>query len=258
LQPGDAADIGAGRGLVVTAADYSDRRAGTGLGPQISLAAYGFYDGLAPFSGPAGLLSSYPDSTQTEVPPLIVCGCRESFDGDERYAYLEGTSMATPQVTAVAALVGDLNPFLSAAEKIRLIKESARRSGGWNADLGWGILDAGAAMDAARRIDHVAPESRTRGKRRVRRPRRVVLRLSGSDPPGNPGLVPSGVQSFDVYMKRGRRRFRRIRAGANGRKVALRLRPGVYRFYTRATDSAGNHEAPPRRADVRIRVRPRR
>src|SRR5215207_2417788 len=39
LQPGDAPNMDAGRGLVVTAADYFDTRAGTGRGPQISLAA---------------------------------------------------------------------------------------------------------------------------------------------------------------------------------------------------------------------------
>jgi subtilisin family serine protease len=57
LQPGDAENLDAGRGLVVTAADFEDTRAGTGRGSGISLAAYGFYDETR---GPPGLISTYP------------------------------------------------------------------------------------------------------------------------------------------------------------------------------------------------------
>jgi hypothetical protein len=35
----------------------------------------------------------------------------------------------------------------------------------------------------------------------------------------------------------------------------VRLKPGVYRFYTRATDAVGNREAAPRKADARLVVR---
>ena len=259
LQPGDAPDIAAGRGLVVTAVDYLDRRAGTGRGPQISLGAYGFYDEV---NGPPGLISTYPaNPTPREAGgSLFGCECRRTLGTDPRYAYLQGTSMAAPQVTAVAALVGQLNPFLSAREKIRLIKETARRSGGWNPEVGWGVVDAGRAVDTARRIDRSAPSSRARAKRRVRprsRAGRGVLRLrwSGSDRPGHTGLLPSGVHRYDVYMKRGRGRYRRIRRSTARRSARLKLRPGVYRFYTRARDRAGNTEPKPRRADARTVVR---
>ena len=43
---------------MVTAAEFDDTRAGTGFGPQISLAAYGFFDD-GPL-GPPGLVSTYP------------------------------------------------------------------------------------------------------------------------------------------------------------------------------------------------------
>jgi subtilisin family serine protease len=259
LQPGDAPQIESGLGLVVTAVDFSDLQAGTGRGPQISMAAYGFFDGAAPFNGPPGLLSTFPSSTTGEVPPFVVCPCRTDFQGDTRYAYLEGTSMAAPQVTATAAMVGELNPFLSAPEKIRLIKETARRSGGWREDVGWGILDAGRAVDAARRIDKSAPashaEARQRVRTRTRRRVRLRVRLEGTDSPGAPGLLPSGIASFDLFQRRGQGGFRRVRQGVRGSSVLLRLRPGVYRFFTRAIDAAGNHEGAPNGADVRVAVR---
>ena len=106
------------------------------------------------------------DSIKTpsaENPRLLggsACNCRATFDGDSRYAYLQGTSMATPIVTATAALMRHLNPDLTAATVIKLLKQTATRStGGWSADLGWGIMNAGAAMAAARTTDARAPSS---------------------------------------------------------------------------------------------------
>jgi serine protease len=187
--------------------------------------------------------------------PVTTPSClRKSLNGDNRYAYLEGTSMATPQVTALAALVANVNPFLSLHEKLRLIKATARRAGGWSNDLGWGIVDAGRAVDTARRIDHLPPASRARSAKRTSKPR-VRIRWSGSDPRGAPKLIPSGVRSFDLYMRRGKHRYRRVRRATRKHSATLRLKPGVYRFYTRAVDKAGNREAAPRKADARLVVR---
>jgi serine protease len=260
LQPGNAPNIDAGRGLVVTAADFFDTRAGTGHGAQVSLAAYGFYDD-AP-QGPPGLISTYPpqpDALGLECDSLLF-PCRRTLNGDNRYAYLQGTSMATPQVAALAALLANLNPGLSVHDRLHLIKATARRSGGWSPDLGWGIVNAGPAISQARRIDRRAPSSRARARKRVRvrrghRRARVRVRWSGSDPAGHAGLVASGVRSFDLYVRRGKRHYRRVRRGSRRHKARLRLRPGVYRFYTRAKDKAGNREAAPHRADVRLVVR---
>jgi serine protease len=276
LQQNNASDIDAGRGLVVTAAEFDDQRARTagsdpvcggadgavGFGSQISLAAYGF---VAPDYGPLGLISTYTDSlTDRDFPdcePVVLPSCvRRDLNGDDRYAYLEGTSMATPQVTALAALVADLNPWLSFRDKLRLLKRNARRADGWSDQLGWGIIDGGQTVDAARRVDRLPPSSRARGKRRVRRPRGALraayrLRWSGRDAGGRPVLIPSGVRSYDVYMRRGRGHARRIRRGTHRHSAHLRLKPGLYRFYTRATDKAGNREAAPRKSDVRLVVR---
>jgi len=263
LQPGNAPNMDAGRGLVVTAADFSDTRAGTGRGPGVSLAAYGFYDD-AP-RGPPGLISTYPPSADAlglECDSILF-PCRRTLNGDDRYAYLQGTSMATPQVAALAALLANQNPGLTVHDRLRLIKQTARRSGGWSPELGWGIVDAGAAVSEARRIDRSPPSSRARVRKRVRvrrgrRRARVRVRWSGSDPPGKAGLVASGVRSFTLYMRRGKRHYRRMRRASRRHSALLRLRPGVYRFYTRAKDRAGNREAAPRRADARLVVKRRR
>jgi subtilisin family serine protease len=257
LQPGDASDVARGRGLVVTAVDFQDRRAGTGFGNQISIAAYGFFgaDG-----GPPGLISTYPEAfTEREgvnVSDGVIagpCDCRTSLGGDDRYAYLQGTSMAVPQVTATAALVADLNPALTVADTIRILKQSARGPGGWTPDLGWGILDARAAIDAARRVDRTAPSSLARARATAGFLR---IRVSGRDQPGNAGLLPSGVERYEVYVRRDRGRYRRVRRTTSGGTLRVRIRrPGVYSVYTRAVDAAGNREAVPRRPDAKLRVR---
>jgi serine protease len=258
LQPGDGENLDAGRGLVVTAADFEDTRAGTGSGSGISLAAYGFYDETR---GPPGLISTYP----TPLTPRDLRSCaavakpdcnRRDIAGANTYAYIQGTSMATPHVTALAALIGALNPYLTAAEKIRIVKETARRAAGWTPDLGWGILDAGRAADVARRVDRLSPSSRVRVAKR--RGRRVRLRFRMSDPGAERGLVPSGVTRLELYGRRAGKPVRRLRRYRARRGVVIRLRPGRWRLYTKAADAAGNVELSPPRPDARVRVKKRR
>ena len=261
LQNGDSEDLGAGKGLVVTAVEFDDTRASSGFGDGISLGAYGYFDDA--IMGPPGLISTYARARTARegLTPLDGCDCRRSFPDGNYYAYLQGTSMASPQVAALAALISDLNPFLTLRDKLRLIKSTARRPGGWNPELAWGILDAGRAVAAARRIDRHAPQSRARSS--VRRVRlrgpggtvRVRVRWRGSDPAGARGLIPSGVRSYDLLMRRGNGRYRRVRKNTRRRSARLRLRPGSYRFLTVARDRAGNREGRPRRPDARVRVR---
>jgi subtilisin family serine protease len=260
LQPGDAPNLAAGRGLVVTAAEFDDTRAGTGFGNQISVAAYGFFDDGT--LGPPGVISTYPrNNTPREgVTPFDGCQCRRALSDGNHYAYLQGTSMAAPQVAGLAALISDLNPFLTLRDKLTVIKQTARGQGSWNAELGWGIIDAGAAAEAARRIDHRAPGSKARARKRLgvkpgSRRARIRVRWSGSDPGGSPNLVPAGVRDYDLYVKRNRGRYRRSKRATKRRSALLRLRPGIYRFYTRARDKVGNREAAPKRADARVVVR---
>jgi serine protease len=262
LQPtGTGPDISKGRGLDVTAATVQDTRAGfAGRGTQISIAAYGTY-GASDGSGPRGLFGAFPPpptgletgSLATGDPP---CNCRAFFNGDGRYAYVGGTSMAAPQVTAVAAMVRHLNPDLGAADIIELIKRTARRAGGtgsgWNADLGWGILDAGAAITAARNEDRRAPTSRLTTSHRLRGGK-LTLHLTGSDPAPE-DVRASGIARFEIWRSVNGHRARRLRS-TKARALHVAARHGArYGFYSIAVDRAGNREPAPGRADARFRL----
>jgi serine protease len=260
LQPtGTAADISKGKGLDVTAANVQDARASfAGRGTQISIAAYGTY-GAPDGSGPRGIFGAFPSNlTSLETGSLVTgdppCNCRAIFNGDSRYAYVGGTSMAAPQVTAVAAMVRHLNPDLTAGEIIRLIKRTARRpgGGGWNSDLGWGILDAGAAIAAARAEDRRAPLSRLTTSRKLRRGR-LTLHITGSDP-ALPDVVASGIDRFEIWRSVNGHRATRLRI-TPARTVHVRARHHRrYAFYSIAVDRAGNREPAPGRADARFRL----
>jgi serine protease len=261
LQPtGTGPDIAKGKGLDVTAANVQEQRASfAGRGTQISIAAYGTY-GAADGSGPRGLFGAFPGNlTSLETGSLATgdppCNCRAIFNGDSRYAYVGGTSMAAPQVTAVAAMVRHLNPDLSAADIIELIKRTARRAGGggWNADLGWGILDARAAIQAAQQEDRRAPTSRLTTSRELRAGK-ITLHLTGSDRAPQ-GVAASGIARFEIWRSVDGAKPRKLRS-TRARTVHVPARRGArYAFYSIAVDKAGNREPAPGRADARFTLR---
>jgi subtilisin family serine protease len=261
LQPtGTGPDISKGKGLDVTAASVQDARASfAGRGTQISIAAYGTY-GAADGTGPRGIFGAFPGNlTSLETGSLATgdppCNCRAIFNGDSRYAYVGGTSMAAPQVTAVAAMVRHLNPDLGAADIIELIKRTARRAGGggWNAELGWGILDAGAAITAAQNEDRRAPTSMLKTSHKLRGGK-ITLLLSGSDS-APAGVVASGIARFEIWRSLNGGKPRKLRT-TTARTVRVAAHRGArYAFYSIAVDTAGNREHAPGRADARFRLR---
>jgi serine protease len=154
LQPlGTASDIHAGKGLVVTDANYDGQNEDSGNGTEISMAAYGMAG--SDFPSAAGILSAFPppqvdfdcaSNNHTVCTPIERCSCR--LPGEDRFAYREGTSMAAAQVSGAAALIRAYRPELSAGEVITALKRYASGGGVWSNDLGWGILDAGAAINS--------------------------------------------------------------------------------------------------------------
>jgi len=260
LQPtGTGPDLAAGRGLTVTAADFSGARASfAGRGSQISLAAPGSFGDRG---GPPGIFGALPGNpTDLETGggglfPAPGCRCRATFNGDRRYAYLEGTSMAAPIVAGIAALVRRVNPDATAQDIVVALKQSATRpaGSGWNAELGWGIVNAAAAVTAVRAIDRRAPQSQVSGRTRIRRARSFTLRWSGQDV-APAGVAASGVDAYEVYRSANRRPYRRIKR-TRATKLKVAVQPGArYRYYTIAVDKAGNREVVPPRPDLSTRV----
>jgi serine protease len=255
LQPtGTGSDINAGKGLSVTAAGFDGRRAPfAGDGSQISLAAYGAFDRPGP-DGVLGAFPAAPNEIETGTPTTRPCHCRGDLVGDTRYAFLAGTSMATPIVAGAAALVRDLNPDLTASEVIRVLKLTAQRPEGigWTPDVGWGIVDAGAAVRTAAALDRRPPTSSVTAPATTRR-RTVALRITATDTAA-PGVAVAGVRTVRVYRSVDGRRPRRIGSTA-GPVLRVPVTPGTRNtFYTQAVDRAGNRENAPTLPDARTRA----
>jgi serine protease len=252
LQPaGTGPSITEGMGLDVTAAQYGGSRAAfAGYGSEISLAAYGTFAGsqASPCADPPfGIFGEYPgNATELEQPPAEAC--RTTFDGDDRYAYVAGTSMAAPQVAALGAMLRKLNPDARLGDILGAIKFTARRAAGsgWTSDLGWGILDAAAAVQLVRQIDRTPPVSVLLAPA-ISHLRRLMLRWRGHDVQ-QPGLIASGIALYDVYVTTGGRRPRLIARTAR-HTLIFHGRPGVrYVFTLVAVDRAGNRQQPAARA----------
>jgi subtilisin family serine protease len=116
LQPVGSRGAG-GAGLAVAAADGSGRASFSGSGSWISLAAPGV--------AVAGALRSGLPSRQS------------------------GTSFAAAEVSGAAALVWAANPALTARQVARILEETASGHGTWNAEVGYGVIDAAAAVERA-------------------------------------------------------------------------------------------------------------
>jgi len=121
--------------LAVGASDAEGRRAPfSGHGSFLSLVA----PGAAVFGAvPAGLAES-------SFGPVTLPGSSRGA-----YAFASGTSYAAPEVAGAAALVWAANPALTARQVATILEQTGSGHGSWNEDLGYGLLDAGAAVRAA-------------------------------------------------------------------------------------------------------------
>ena len=84
------------------------------------------------------------------------------------YGWASGTSFSAPEVAGAAALVWGANPQLTAGQVASILKQSADGSD-WNPELGWGILNAAAAVQLARATPGLALRNVMRIHRRVAR-----------------------------------------------------------------------------------------
>jgi subtilisin family serine protease len=77
------------------------------------------------------------------------------------YGWASGTSFSSPEVAGVAALVWAANPRLTARQVANVLKESATGTR-WNAETGWGRLDAASAVELAQQTTGAAQWSARR------------------------------------------------------------------------------------------------
>jgi subtilisin family serine protease len=254
VQPdGTGPDIDSGEGLVVTSASHSGQRSDFAQRTTgVSVAGFGSATD-AKSGGQQGILSTWP-------PPSVgldTFGVRTSINGDNRFAYLVGTSMATPQVAGLVALMRSAKPTISAPKIVRLIKESASGCGHYGGNgLGWGLIRANEAVAAAAGKDVDPPGSRVLGANRL--PRGLVrLRLKRADESCAKELPVAGVKAVAVFASVNGRRYHRIGKTAK-RKLTFRAKPGRrYRFFSIAVDKAGNREAAPGLPDAKLRLKRR-
>jgi serine protease len=266
VQPeGTGPNLDAGKGLVVTAANYTGNRAAFAQRTTgVTVAAIGAATDT-PSGGQQGIFSTFPnnstdaDNGSGEWSPINggpgPCGCRTTLNGDSRFAYLVGTSMATPQVAGLVALMRSVKPNMSAPQVVRLIKLTASNCGTYGTNgLGWGLIRADQAVAAALGRDIDPPGSQVLSAKRAGRGI-VNLRLKRSDMSCSKELPLSGVKSTSVFASANGGPFRRI-GKTKKRKLHFRGKPGRrYRFYSVAVDKAGNRESPPSTPDVHMRLK---
>jgi hypothetical protein len=134
LQPHGSDGVG-GAGLAVTASTSAGVRASfANTGSWISLAA--------PGENVFGAVSQL--ASPTLYPRSVLPGAQAGL-----YGYASGTSFAAPQVAGAAALVWAANPSLTAQQVAQILKQSASGHGSWTPELGFGVVDVGAAVAQA-------------------------------------------------------------------------------------------------------------
>jgi subtilisin family serine protease len=97
---------------------------------------------------------------------------RAGYDPGDYTSTFNGTSAAAPHVAGTAALMLSVNPGLPASSVRQILGETAKPLAGqegWTRELGWGRLDAGKAVAAARTT---APKRRPAGAAAGRSKRR--------------------------------------------------------------------------------------
>jgi subtilisin family serine protease len=137
----------ASTGLAVGATDARGARASfSNTGEELSLVAPGTFN-----SGcTVGILGAIP-AIATDFEEAGSCAVTMTESGGARYAYASGTSFAVPEVAGTAALVWSLKPSLTSTQVASILEQTATRpdGAGWNPTVGWGVLNAKAAVESA-------------------------------------------------------------------------------------------------------------
>jgi serine protease len=250
VQPnGTGPTVGFDRGLVVTAAKYDGTRSSFAEQTnRVSVAAFG--SATNSIGGQQGILSSWPANSVDDDSS----GGRTSLNGDNRFSYLVGTSMATPQVAGVAALIRSVKPSMANTKVVHLIKATASHCGSYGDGIGWGVIRADQAVAAALNRDIDPPKSSVARAKKTRG-RVIVLKLKRGDPEGSGECVKlpaAGVKKVAVFASANGGPYHRIGKTTKGKLRFHAKARHRYRFFSIAVDKAGNREAAPSKADAKI------
>jgi subtilisin family serine protease len=114
--------------------------------------------GISPDSSLASFSSRGPTADGRIKPDVVVQGEQvlAAWD-DEGFAQVGGTSFASPQVTGIVAQMLQLDPDLSPMTMRRFLRETASQAHNPDNRLGWGIVNAEAAVRAAERHARATP-----------------------------------------------------------------------------------------------------
>jgi serine protease len=181
-------------GLAIGASDAKGARASfSNAGPQLSLVAPGTFNTRCS----VGILGAIP-ARAPAFGDRDSCSVTMTHADGSRYAYASGTSFSAPEVAGVAALVWSLKPSLTSIQVASVLEQTATRpaGSGWTATVGWGVLDANAAVESV--SGRSTADSIVLAKLRLSRPRapgsRVEARVEASWGDGTPirvGATPS-------------------------------------------------------------------
>ena len=111
-------------------------------GNKASFSNYGYRIALA--APGVGIFSTYNNGS--------------NWPATENYQYMQGTSMAAPHVSGVAALMLAANPYLNDRDLERLLLRTVRAFPGSCSSCGAGLLDAAAAVAVAAGNPAAAPK----------------------------------------------------------------------------------------------------
>lgn len=111
-------------------------------------ASYSNYGARIDVMAPGGDVTQ--DADGDGEPDGVLSTVFDTATGDNGYAYYEGTSMASPHVAGVIALMKSVRPSLSGAEARDILQSTAQPISGGSCSVGCGagLIDAAAALAA--------------------------------------------------------------------------------------------------------------